>query len=468
MTQSMNRREFLELTAGVAAMLGLSGCAGIRLTPTPTPRMAKPIAPGAKIRIAQVGFNGKGYSDISSAAEGGAEVVALCDVDWSLPKVKEIFEKFPNAKRFKDFREMLIEMDDQIDAVGVATPDHMHFLPAYMAITMGKHVYVQKPLTQTVWEADMLLKAAREHGVCTQMGNQGHAGEGCRLVKEWMNVDLIGAVREIHIWTNRPVWPQTMQEWPAAQEPNKDLDWDKWLGRAPKKTYNKVIHPFNWRGYRDYGAGALGDMGCHIMDAAFWALDLHLVDPISIEAETEGLTEVSYPKSSKVTYKFPARGKFPELTLTWYDGGRKPPRPAGLEASRQLAIGGQLIVGAKATIYDSNDYCNSPRLIPDIKNSELKVKDVPKTIPRVPKNNPHTEWLTGIMKNDPHHAGSNFEYSVPLTKMVVLGNFAVLTGKLIKWDGTKLRCTNVSAANKYVKPVFRKGWAPKNLPTKKA
>ena len=484
---TFSRRNFLQLTAAAAAMLGLGVEDGISIAAEPQVRKPRPIAPGAKIRMAQVGFagfnsKGKGTSDINNCAESGmVEVVALCDIDWSLDGVQKMFEKYPNAKRYQDFRKMLLEMDDQIDAVGVATPDHMHFLVAYMAMSMGKHVYVQKPLTQTVWEADQLLKLARQTGVCTQMGNQGHAGDGCRLVREWVQAGLIGDVKEVHIWTNRPIWPQGMKQRPAETKAPEKLAWDLWLGRAPERPYageqpleagakkpyggTGAYHPFNWRGWRAFGAGALGDMGCHIMDASFWALDLDKVDPISIEAQTEGLTEEAFPKASTVIYKFPARGKMPPLTLYWYDGARKPKLRPELVPAKGLAIGGMILVGEKAAIYNSDDYCNieAMQFLPAAKRAELKPREVKKTIPRVPGSNPHTEWLTAIQKGDPKGAGSNFEYSVPLTKMVVLGNLAVLTGKKIEWDGQKLECTNVPEANQYVKPVFRTGWSPEEL-----
>src|SRR4051812_7120427 len=272
----LNRREFITFSAMAATMLGLSSCVGLTQN---TPRKPRPIAKGAKIRIAQIGCGGKGFSDIM--AHKDEEVVALCDLDWTGPveytpakepggapelkvsNVKKLMTEFPNAKRFTDFRKMLIEMDDQIDAVGIATPDHMHFLPAYMAIMMGKHVYVQKPLTQTVGEARELLRLARLNGVCTQMGNQGHAGEGIRLVREWFEGGVLGDVREVMIWTNRPatpnrvVWPQGIAEWPPAETPPPGFSQDIFLGRAQERPFSTKIHPFNWRGYRDYGCGAL-------------------------------------------------------------------------------------------------------------------------------------------------------------------------------------------------------------------
>ena len=273
----LNRRDFLTFSAMVTAMLAFPGCA----TYMKSPRKPRPIAPGAKVRFAQVGCGGKGFSDCMAQKE--EEVVAICDIDWERPNVKKLFETFPKAKRYKDFRKMLVEMDDQIDAVGVATPDHMHFLPAYMAVMLGKHVYIQKPLTQTVGEARELLRLARLNGVCTQMGNQGHAGEGIRLVREWFQAGLLGDVREAQIWTNRPVWPQGMQAWPKTDTPPPGFDQNLFLGRAPDRPYSGEIHPFKWRGIIDYGCGALGDMACHIMDAAYWNLELAQAASVTVE-----------------------------------------------------------------------------------------------------------------------------------------------------------------------------------------
>lgn len=453
-SNTLTRRDFVNLSAAALAMLGLSSCVSL----TQAPRKPRPIAPGAKIRIAQIGCGGKGFSDISSQAD--EDVVALCDIDWEIPKVKELFEKFPNAKRYKDFRKMLLEMDDQIDAVCVSTPDHMHFLPAYMAILLGKHVYVQKPLTQTVAEARELLRLARLNGVVTQMGNQGHAGEGIRLVREWIDGGVLGDVRDVQIWTNRPVWPQGMADWPAAEPLPEGLNWEGFLGRAPQRGYSKDIHPFKWRGWKDYGCGALGDMACHLMDAAFWGLRLGA--PTTVElTEINGNSKVAFPNSAVVTYQFPARGKMPPVKLTWYEGGRKPELPASM-AGRELAKGGQLIIGDKATVYDGNDYCNSPRIVPEALWQQLRPTLPPRTLPRVPEGNPHKEWTAAIRAGKPELAGSNFEYSVPFTEMVCLGTLAILVGKKFTWNSESMR-TNLPEANALLYPQYRKGWRPQDL-----
>jgi predicted dehydrogenase len=468
---NLNRREFLQFSATAMAMLGLAGCA-TSFSPS-NPRKPRPIAPGAKIRMAQIGCGGKGFSDIN-AHKDTEEVVALCDVDWDTKStriagnLKKHKEAFPNAKFYTDYRKMLLEMDDQIDAVGIATPDHMHFLPAYMAIMMGKHVYVQKPLTQTVAEARELLRLARMNGVCTQMGNQGHAGEGIRLVREWYNAGLLGEVRDVKIWTNRPVWPQGQQEWPASEAVPDGMNYDAWQGHAQERPFSTKIHPFNWRGYHDYGCGALGDMACHLMDAAFWNLDLGA--PTSVELkEIDQKSPVAFPKSAIVEYQFPARGKQPPVTLTWHEGGKKPAKPAQLEETRNLAQGGQLIIGSKGTVYDGNDYCNSPRFIPEAFHKELvdSGKMPPKTVLRPdPIGNPHKEWSRAIRANDPKLAGSNFEYSVPFTEMVCLGTVAILVGKKFTWDGANMK-TNLPEADALLYPTYhRKGWKKEDMTAK--
>jgi predicted dehydrogenase len=466
---TLNRREFVKFSAVAAAMLGFSGCVSLQRNP----RKPRPITAGSKIRIAQIGCGGKGFSDIM--AHRDEEVVALCDIDWEgtpspydqtpgelpISNVKKLIAQFPNAKRYTDFRKMLLEMDDQIDAVGIATPDHMHFLPAYMAIMMGKHVYVQKPLTQTVGEARELLRLARLNGVCTQMGNQGHAGEGIRLVKEWYAAGIFGDVREVNIWTNRPVWPQGMTEWPKADPIPDGLNFEVFLGRAPERPFSTEIHPFKWRGYHDYGSGALGDMACHLMDASYATLQLGA--PISVELKRlDGQSSIAYPKSAIVEYQFPARGSQPPVKLTWYEGGLMPDKPTQMEESRKLALGGQLIVGSKATMYDGNDYCNSPRIIPEELHRKLAPTFPAKTLPRVKDGNPHKEWTSAIRANNPAAAGSNFEYSVPFTETVCLGTVAIMVGKKFTWDGAAMT-TDLPEANALLYPNYRKGWKPSDI-----
>jgi len=274
-------------------------------------------------------------------------------------------------------------------------------------------------------------------------------------------------VREVNIWTNRPVWPQGFQEWPAEEPLPSGLAWDEFLGHAPKKPYSSKIHPFNWRGYKDYGCGALGDMACHLMDAAFWGLELGA--PASVELkEIDQPSSVAFPKSAVVEYRFPARGKLPPVKLTWHEGGKKPAKPAEMEETRELAKGGQLIIGSKATVYDGNDYCNSPRFIPETKHKEINEsgKMPTRTLPRPnPIGDPHKEWTAAIRANNPSLAGSNFEYSVPFTEMVSLGTLAILVGKKFTWDAAAMK-TNLPEANALLYPIYRSGWEPSDLPLK--
>ncbi len=391
---------------------------------------------GRKINIAAVGSGGRGKHDTGQVA--GENIVALCDVDFD--RARETFNRFPDAKRFRDYREMLVEMDEQIDAVMVSTPDHMHFPVAMMAIEMGKHVLVQKPLTHTVAEARLLTEAARRHKVVTQMANQGHSNEGTRLVKEWIEAGVIGEVREVHIWTNRPIWPQNITLPQERMTPPETLDWNRWLGVAPFRHYNEAFAPFKWRGWWDWGCGAIGDMGCHTMDASFWALGLGSPDRVS--AKVDGGNEYSCPAGAEVTYEFPARKGMPPVVVTWFEGTlKKPRRPDGLDEGRKMPEGGQLFFGSKGTILAAGDYCESPRLIPE---SAMKgMVRPPKTIARVPEGH-HGNWLRAI-RGEIEAPVSNFDYAGPLTEMALLGNVAIRSGVPFKWNAKALRCDRPEA-----------------------
>lgn len=456
------RRDFLHLSASAAALLGLAGCAGVTLAPETRVRPPRPIPPGAKIRLAGLGFNNKGFADIRSFP--AEEVVALCDVDWGLKKVRQTFDEFPRARRYKDFRRMLVEMDEEIDALVISTPDHMHFLPAYLGLAMGKHVFVQKPLTRTVWEARELRRlAAQQPGICTQMGNQGHQGEGVRLVKEWIDAGVIGPVREVHVWTNRPIWPQGWTERPAPQPIPAGLDWELFLGCAPERPYNIAYHPHDWHGWADFGAGALGDMGCHTLDAAFYALELG--HPLSIQAEAPQPIGESFPPWSVITFEFPARGKMPPVKVTWSDGGKLPPRPKDLEAERALTKSGQYYLGEKGTIFDGQDFCNSPRIIPESKMKAWQPNLPPRSLRRPdPLGNPYLAWTQAIRRGEPAWANSHFDYSARLSEFVALGNLALRApGRKILWDGDAMAVTNLPELNRFLQPTFRPGWAQSEL-----
>lgn len=431
-----SRRALLKGAASAAALLSFSPRLRAQTESIRTPRT---LAPGEKLNIACVGCGGKGATDIQEVSS--ENIVALCDVDWS--RAKQVTQKFPDVPKFQDYRVMLREMDERIDAVTVTTPDHMHFPIAKMAIELGKHVYVQKPLTHTVWEARQLAELARKHKVATQMGNQGQADESGRVLCEYLNAGAIGPVREVHVWTNRPIWPQGLDRPKEKPPAPATLDWNLWLGVAPERPYSPVYHPFKWRGWRDFGTGALGDIGCHSF--APIARALRLGAPTSVEASSSPAFKETFPAASIVRYEFPARGGLPPVKLLWYDGGLKPARPAGLEEERSLGEGGTIYVGDKGVIYNG-------RLLPESKMREYP--QPPKTMPRSPGH--YQEWLLACKGGDP--AGANFDISGPQTETVLLGNIALLTQKRLLWDAAHLRITNEPAANELLRCKYREGW----------
>jgi len=447
-TDRISRRRFLGRSAATAAGVSLAGRAlGAKPQAAPAP---KELPPSERLGIACIGCGGKGRSDIQGVSKHN--IVALCDVDES--RARGAFQAYPKAAKYQDFRIMLEKHAKEIDAVTVSTPDHIHAPAAMMAIKMGKHVYVQKPLTHSIYEARMLAEAARKHKVATQMGNQGQSGEGIRVLAEMIWAGAIGKVREAHIWTNRPIWPQGIDR-PTGSDPvPATLDWDLWLGPAPKRPYKGKRDvapykgqgwycPFTWRGWWDFGTGALGDIGCHSINHPF--LPLHLGHPTSVEAETSPVNNETAPSWSIVTYRFPSRGEMPPVKLVWYDGGKKPPRPKELDANRQLGNGGMIFIGDEGTIYQG-------RILPDERMKEFGRP--PQRIPRVSGH--YTEWLEACTGATP--ASSNFDVAGPITEAVLLGNLAIRTGKKIEWDGANMKSTNDPEANPYVRREYRKGW----------
>ncbi len=443
--QPTTRRRFLQTASLAALAAGLAPHAFAQTITAPAPY--RNIVTGRKLRVACIGLGGKGYGD--SMACAGEEIVALCDVDFE--RGRRLFQQYPLAARYRDYRQMLAEMGDRIDAVNVSTPDHSHFGAALMAIELGKHVYVQKPLTHTISEARILKAAARKAGVVTQMGNQGHANEGTRLTKEWIDAGVIGTVREVHIWTDRPVWPQGVPLPQAASSPDS-IDWNLWLGVAPERGFSTDIAPFRWRGFWDYGCGALGDMGCHIIDAAFWALDLR--GDAKISAISEGCSEVIAPTWSIVTFEFPQRGARAPLKLVWYDGKKKPPVLAELGPEGKLSANGSYFIGDKGIIYNTDTYSASPRLVPEERMQAFTDRPA-KTIPRIFRSNPHIEWLNACKGEGPAPGSDIVEYSADLTEMVALGNLAIRAGQPIVWDSAKMSCVNYPAADRFVNKTYR-------------
>jgi predicted dehydrogenase len=442
-TPDMDRRSFLK-TASLAS-------AAISLPNILRSQGEGAQAPVNKLNVACIGVGGRGYDAVQGMKN--ENLVAFCDVDDE--RAAKTFAEFPAVPHFRDFRVMLDKLGSQIDAVTVSTPDHMHFPIAMAAIALGKHVFVEKPLTHTVTEARLLAKAAREKKVATQMGNQGHAGEGARLLKEWVDAGVLGDVREAHSWTDRPIWPQGLMTpdhskmLPVVQP---TLSWDLWLGVAQPRDYDPSYLPFAWRGYWDFGTGALGDMGCHIMDGTFWALDL--TAPTSVEPISASETAASGPTASVIRLEFPARGKMPPFRWTWYDGGLTPPRPPELEEGRTLAKNGTLLIGSKATVI-ADTYYDSIRIIPEAKMKELAPSLPPKTIPRVVGGH-FAEWIRACKGGIP--AGSNFDYSSRLTESVLIGNIALRAKRRIEWDSAALKVTNLASANAFVASPYRPGF----------
>ena len=403
-----------------------------------------------RVALAGIGAGGKGSSDIAGARDAGAEVVGLCDVDAG--RLNQAVKKYPGSKGYTDYRKLFDELGKSIDAVTVSTPDHMHFHAALRAVQMGKHTYVQKPLTHSIWEARKLANEARKAKVVTQMGNQAHAGEPIRRAVELIRSGVIGKVKEVHAWTNRPIWPQGLEKKLTAQEVPKNMDWDLWIGPAPMRPYNSGYAPFKWRGWWDFGTGALGDMGCHIMDMPFWALDLKY--PTSVEAKQNGNSLECGPNKSIVTYTFP-EGKYNhKMPFVWYDGGYMPEESVfeGTIVNSQNAKKFDLIIiGEKGKfLFNRNGtkWKTSPEGLLDNVNPE-------KTIPRV--KNEDQEWVDAIrgVGSEPL---SGFAYSGPFTETVLLGNLAVRLGKRIAWDGINLKATNAPEAEELIKRPYRKGW----------
>lgn len=432
------------------------------------------IAPSDKLNIAGIGVGGKGQSDIAEFAKSPkANIAFLCDVDDR--QAAKSVAAFPNAKRYKDFREMLDKEHKNIDAVSVSTPDHTHASAAIAAMQLGKHVYVQKPLTHDIYEARMLTEAAKRYKVVTQMGNQGSSGDGVRLMKEWYAAGLIGEAHTIRCWTNRPVWPQGGGAPTQKEEIPKELDWDLWLGPTQFHDYHNAFVPFNWRGYWDFGTGALGDMGCHIIDPAFNVCGLGY--PSEVECSVADIYEVmwkpafhpeSCPVASSVTIKFPGKKGKSDVKLTWMDGNIRPERPAELSPDEPMGDsgGGGIIEGTKGKMMFST-YGGNPVLLPTSRMKDLKVAQ---TLARVPEGH-YVQWvnacIAGYGKNT---LSSPFDYAGPLTETVLFANLALRSWNLkdangkfsgrkkLLWDAQAMRITNYDDANQFVKREYRAGW----------
>jgi predicted dehydrogenase len=466
MTRALNRRKFLQHTS-----------AAVGFWVATRESRSESRSPNERLRVAAIGVGGKGKTDVSSVAEAGAEIVALCDVDDE--RAKDSYAAFPQARRFADYREMFDKMHGQIDAVIVSTPDHMHAGPTMVAMKLGKHVYTQKPLTHTVHEARLLAETARQQKVVSQMGNQGTALDSLREAIEVIRAGHIGSVKEVHVWTNRPIWPQGASALieHAAVKPAlhgrtnyakvpSTLQWDLWLGCAPERPYDPIYVPFKWRGWMDFGTGALGDMACHLMNMPYQALKLGY--PTAVEAQAApDLTEETYPSWSVVNYEFPARGEQPPVRMTWYDGGRNRPewatrRLTELCGMKNLPGSGYVCVGEKGNLLSPSEIGGQYRLVPQERFAGHKPP--PRTLPRVIGH--YKEWIQACIENKLDMPMSSFDVAGPLTETVLLGCLAMRVGGRIEWDPAAMRITDVvsekktsvAEANKYLTKEYRKGW----------
>lgn len=452
MTQRSSRRDFLRQSAAAGATLWTVGNYSWAQRPDDSPN--------DRIRFACVGVGGKGSSDTDNAGRLG-DIVALCDVDGNTLNGKA--QKYSKAKLYNDYRRMFDEMADGIDAVTVSTPDHTHAVVTAMAMRLGKHCYTQKPLTWSIEEARYLRELAAEKKLATQMGNQGTVADGLRAGAEILKSGALGKVNEIHCWTNRPIWPQGIGRPEGSKEIPAHVNWDGFLGPAAERPYNDGYHPFNWRGWLDYGTGALGDMACHTLNVAFMGLEL--VDPISAEVvDTSGIVDdETFPKWTIIKLEFAARGARGPLTLYWYDGGKDFPAekrfPDELLHGKKRDASGLLVVGDKGSFYSQNDYGSAHVLLPEEKFVGHEAPEP--TIPRYENarmgDAGHlNEWVDGIRgKLTPM---SNFDYAGKLTETVLLGVVALRTGSKIDWDAENLKARGCPDADRYIKREYRKGY----------
>ena len=445
MPSHLTRRQFVR-----HAVLAGSAAAGAGAITRPALSASR--SPNEKLNIAVIGPGGRGGANLQGVRS--ENIVALCDVDDR--RAADAFKKFPKAKKYRDFRKMLTEMDKQIDAVVVSTPDHTHAVASVMAMKMGKHCYCEKPLTWCVHEARVVRRTAAKHKVATQMGNQGSASAGLRSGVKVLQAGIIGKVREIHIWSDRP-----FEEWAQGKRRPKDtppvpagLDWDLWLGPVPKRPYHPEYVPTHWRMWQEFGTGALGDMGCHTMNLPVWAMKLG--NPTSIEAESSPMNDETYPNWSVVRWEFPARGKLPPVKVTWYDGwahGGKRPYKKWLDGKRATASGA-ILIGEKGKFYQTCAFGTTWRLLPDDKFRDNKeVAAIREATRRV---NHHKEWIAACKTGSP--TASNFDYAARLAETVLLGNVALRVRKRIQWNAEKVRVMDCPEAEPLINRPYRDGW----------
>jgi predicted dehydrogenase len=447
-----SRRAFLSAMGG--------GALGVTIVPGHVLGGPGQTPPSERVNIAGIGAGGMGGGDIATVSRLGANVVALCDVDEV--RAGGSFKAFPKARRYKDFRVMLDKEAKNIDAVTVGTPDHIHAVAAMAAIRAGKHVYCQKPLTHTLHECRELTKAARAANVMTSMGNQGHASEGSRLTNEWIQAGIIGEVREVHVWSDRAgrLWKQGIGRPTDTPPIPPTLDWELWLGPIRERPYHPAYAPVSWRGWWDFGTGALGDMGCHIIDHPVWALKLGAPSSVEARGTIDGtfldgnrLNYETYPVAAIIYYDFPARGELPPVRMTWYDGGLMPAAPAEMPRGQRLPDNGVLYIGSKGKMYHGS-HGGMPQLLPAELHEQARA--VPKTMERSPGH--YEEWVQAC------HGGkrpvANFDYAGPLTETVLLGVLSLRApGTRLEWDSENMKVKNAPELNRFVHAEYRKGWS---------
>ena len=448
-----SRRHFMKSTAATAAGLGF-------FVSTRRSFSYESKSPNEQVTVGSIGVGGKGTSDMEQAGQYG-KVIAVCDVDEKI--IGNALNKFSDAQDFYDYREMIAKMGDKIDAYTISTPDHNHAPAAMLAIKNGKHVYVQKPLTWSVQEARALMMAAKEKNVVTQMGNQGSASDKLREGVEAIQAGVIGPVKEIHVWTNRPVWPQApaITARPAKKDVPPELHWEQWIGPAPMREYHESLHPFNWRGWWDFGTGALGDMWCHTANLAYRATKLGY--PTSVWGESTDLNPETFPAGAHCTWEFPEREGMPPLTFHWYEGkkdngkGEKYLPDKALFHGEAIADSGSLLVGEKGILYSPNDYGEDWKLLPKDKFSAYKAPE--QRIPRIGGGDPamKKEWIEAIKGNGKTYSG--FDIASPFTETALLGNVAIkMKGTKLAYDGAAMKFTDNEEANKLLGREYRKGW----------
>ncbi len=419
-----------------------------------------------KVAVACIGVGGKGDSDASGSANGN-EIVAICDVDKNT--LARAAKKYPNAKAFTDFRKMLDEVKS-IEAVTVSTPDHMHFPGAMHAISLGKHVMVQKPLANTLWENREMHLAATKKGIISQMGNQGHTYEGNRVTTEWVKAGVIGKVKEVHVWTNRPIWPQGKSaKLNRTGKAPEHLDWTQWLGQSPDEPYSDNVHSFKWRGFLEWGAGAFGDMGCHLMDAPFVALGLTTASAVTA-TKVDDFTDIAWPTGSIVKLEFTNVPGHGDVMFYWYEGRKPdgtpylPEIPASVDIAEafgnRVSDGGWMIVGSEGAIVNKGDQAKGMQIWPKKRREDFPADKIAKTEPRSETpGDPQREWTLAIKNGKAFPWMSQFDYSAPLTEATLIGGLAMrFPGKRLGWDSKTLKFDD-EAANKFIKrAAYRAGW----------